>query len=169
MVYIPTRMIISSGQSSTHATLLAPSTIIPQIVARVVTIAPTPASQVCIVKGLRKCAPTLTVLVRIELLGPVRLRAHSIIAFDDQTSTFIIPSGGGFEVSFCPTGRSSNILKVYSQQLDQLAQTGHVSPEMLADTQNVTLQIQRAEGSGSWRPARMLSMLAVGSVVWLSI
>ncbi|KAL1637827.1 hypothetical protein SLS56_000382 [Neofusicoccum ribis] len=31
-------------------------------------------------------------------------------AFDDQTSTFIIPIGAGFEVVFCPGGRSTNIL-----------------------------------------------------------
>ena len=54
-------------------------------------------------------------------------------AFDDQTSTFIIPSGGGFEVTFCPTGRSSNIIAVYKQQLLQLSQTGHVSSNALAD------------------------------------
>ena len=52
-------------------------------------------------------------------------------AFDDQTSTFIIPSGGGFEVTFCPRGRSSNILKVYKQQLAQLSETGSVSESLL--------------------------------------
>ncbi|KIW04826.1 uncharacterized protein PV09_04010 [Verruconis gallopava] len=31
-------------------------------------------------------------------------------AFDDQTSTFIVPSGAGFNIIFCPGGRSSNIL-----------------------------------------------------------
>lgn len=31
-------------------------------------------------------------------------------AYDDQTSTFIIPEGGGFEIIFCPGGRSTNIL-----------------------------------------------------------
>ncbi|KAF2143421.1 uncharacterized protein K452DRAFT_247970 [Aplosporella prunicola CBS 121167] len=33
-------------------------------------------------------------------------------AFDDQTSTFIIPAGAGFEVVFCPSGRSTNILEM---------------------------------------------------------
>ena len=55
-------------------------------------------------------------------------------AFDDQTSTFIIPQGCGFEIVFCPFGRSSNILKVYGKQLDQLAATGHISTNLLADT-----------------------------------
>ncbi|EMC92171.1 hypothetical protein BAUCODRAFT_38201 [Baudoinia panamericana UAMH 10762] len=31
-------------------------------------------------------------------------------AFDDQTSTFIVPAGGGFQVVFCPGGRSTNII-----------------------------------------------------------
>lgn len=31
-------------------------------------------------------------------------------AYDDQTSTFIIPAGAGFEVVFCPGGLSTNIL-----------------------------------------------------------
>lgn len=52
-------------------------------------------------------------------------------AFDDQTSTFIIPSGGGFEVTFCPRGRSSNILKIYKQQLAQLSETGSVSESLV--------------------------------------
>lgn len=48
------------------------------------------------------------------------------LAFDDQTSTFIIPAGAGFEVIFCPGGRSTNILATSKQQLTQLAQQGHV-------------------------------------------
>ena len=95
------------------------------------------------------------------------VEAESTLAFDDQTSTFIIPSGGGFEVSFCPTGRSSNILKVYSKQLFQLAATGHVSPEMLADTQNVTLQKMTNGGSEQWTPIVLLLVLAVGSTAFL--
>ena len=61
------------------------------------------------------------------------------IAFDDQTSTFIIPSGGGFEVIFCPPGRSTNILTTMGPQLRQLATTGHVTAQLMADTQNATL------------------------------
>ena len=50
-----------------------------------------------------------------------------IIAFDDATSTFIIPSGAGFEVIFCPGGRSTNILEIYTEKLHQIAESGHVS------------------------------------------
>ena len=45
-------------------------------------------------------------------------------AFDDQTSTFIIPQGGGFEIVFCPPGRSTNILNVFGDQLRALAAGG---------------------------------------------
>ncbi|RMZ74905.1 hypothetical protein DV737_g5620, partial [Chaetothyriales sp. CBS 132003] len=48
-------------------------------------------------------------------------------AYDDKTSTFIIPQGAGFEVVFCPSGRSSNILATFGPQLLELAQTGHVT------------------------------------------
>ena len=53
-------------------------------------------------------------------------------AYDDQTSTFIIPAGGGFEVVFCPQGRSTNILTTMSTQLHELAQTGKVSTRDVA-------------------------------------
>ncbi|KAF2750042.1 Osmotin, thaumatin-like protein [Sporormia fimetaria CBS 119925] len=47
-------------------------------------------------------------------------------AYDDQTSTFIIPAGAGFEVIFCPGGRSTTILSTYIDEMLQLAQTGKV-------------------------------------------
>jgi Thaumatin family len=40
-------------------------------------------------------------------------------AFDDQTSTFIIPSGPGFQIIFCPGGRSTTILTAESAIVDQ--------------------------------------------------
>lgn len=32
-------------------------------------------------------------------------------AYDDTTSTFTVKQGAGFEVVFCPSGRSTNIQK----------------------------------------------------------
>jgi len=37
------------------------------------------------------------------------------LAFDDQTSTFIIPAGAGFQLIFCPGARSTNTLAAESQ------------------------------------------------------
>lgn len=82
-------------------------------------------------------------------------------AFDDQTSTFIVPQGGGFETVFCPSGRSSNILKILGIQLRQLAATGHVSPDMLASTQNVTVVRNGNERSSSRARSVMILALAV--------
>lgn len=45
-------------------------------------------------------------------------------AFDDQSSTFIIPSGAGFEVVFCPRGRSTTILRRFGEELTLLGQMG---------------------------------------------
>ena len=45
-------------------------------------------------------------------------------AYDDQTSTFIIPAGGGWEVVFCPAGRSTNILAKFKPELEALSQSG---------------------------------------------
>lgn len=43
-------------------------------------------------------------------------------AFDDQSSTFIVPSGGGFEIVFCPRSRSTNILATDGADLVRLTQ-----------------------------------------------
>ncbi|KIX07329.1 uncharacterized protein Z518_01982 [Rhinocladiella mackenziei CBS 650.93] len=59
-------------------------------------------------------------------------------AYDDQTSTFIIPQGGGFEVVFYPSGRSTNILATFGDQLRQLAQTGHATRDMVRIAPNAT-------------------------------
>ncbi|CAI9632665.1 glycoside hydrolase family 2 protein [Alternaria burnsii] len=50
-------------------------------------------------------------------------------AFDDQTSTFIIPSGAGFEVVFCPGARSTTILSTSREEMLQLAQQGRVDKQ----------------------------------------
>jgi hypothetical protein len=52
--------------------------------------------------------------------------ANNKLAFDDQTSTFIIPSGAGFNIIFCPGGRSSNILSAESHNVSS-ASDGEVS------------------------------------------
>jgi hypothetical protein len=69
-------------------------------------------------------------------------------AFDDTTSTFIIPTGGGWKVTFCPAGKSTNILKTFGTQLSELASSGSVSPQTLADSQNITI-VMMGEASGA--------------------
>ncbi|KAI1114744.1 thaumatin family protein [Nemania sp. NC0429] len=46
-------------------------------------------------------------------------------AFDDRTSTFIVPAGGGWEVVFCPEGRSTNILATLSDEMRRIISGTH--------------------------------------------
>ncbi|PQE21275.1 thaumatin family protein [Rutstroemia sp. NJR-2017a WRK4] len=91
-------------------------------------------------------------------------------AFDDQTSTFIVPTGGGWEIVFCPEGRSTNILKVLGDQMRELASKG-VTKEIEALAGNRTYIEMMAEktsgavgrGRGSWAG---LVLVVVGGL-WL--
>ncbi|KAF7503992.1 hypothetical protein GJ744_002920 [Endocarpon pusillum] len=75
-------------------------------------------------------------------------------AFDDQSSTFIIPSGGGFEVVFCPRlGRSTIILNALGRELRELAQRGVVTGEILEGARNVGwdgMGDGESEGAAMW-------------------
>lgn len=91
------------------------------------------------------------------------------VAFDDQTSTFIIPSGGGFGVIFCPPGRSSTILTTMAAQLHQLAQTGHVTAQLIADSQNITVIRKKSLGFVSTTKNQGLALaLAVTGALFLT-
>ncbi|KLU93154.1 hypothetical protein MAPG_12092, partial [Magnaporthiopsis poae ATCC 64411] len=56
-------------------------------------------------------------------------------AYDDHASTFIIPSGGGggWEVVFCPAGRSTDILSTFGSQMQHLAAGGNLTGQMLQE------------------------------------
>ncbi|KAI1420833.1 thaumatin family protein [Xylaria sp. FL1777] len=69
-------------------------------------------------------------------------------AFDDQDSTFIIPMGGGWEVVFCPEGRSTNILGTFSDELHHIASGGTVTPQILLNAMNVSF-IESKHGAAS--------------------
>jgi hypothetical protein len=64
-------------------------------------------------------------------------------AYDDVSSTFVLPSltgdggnGGGWEVVFCPRGRSTNILRTFSKELQIVGSGGVLGPEILERMQN---------------------------------
>ena len=81
-------------------------------------------------------------------------------AFDDQTSTFIIPAGGGWEVVFCPQGRSTNILEVFGPELRAIASSGRVTQELVAIVRNKTyIESQRPSGATALQPAGFWAML----------
>ena len=168
MVFILILMITFSDRPLTHATLLAQSTIMHKIVVLGATTVQTLANRAPIAWLRRKSVPMLIAMVgKLSFHSTLLLQADFRPAFDDQTSTFIIPSGGGFEVVFCPTGRSSNILAVYSKQLDQLSQSGHVSAEIISDAQNITLQRINSKGSRSRAPLALSA--AMGAMAALCL
>ena len=76
-------------------------------------------------------------------------------AFDDQSSTFIIPSGAGFEVVFCPGARSTNILSTESEKMRQLAQSGHVSENQQSRLKMDKYRRQVLVGSGAAQTFRL--------------
>ncbi|KAL6156512.1 hypothetical protein ACJQWK_06809 [Exserohilum turcicum] len=81
-------------------------------------------------------------------------------AFDDQTSTFIIPSGAGFEVVFCPGARSTTILTTNRDEMLQLAQQGKVEKQATLGLKRARSDVvRRSTASGICRLDR--AMLAV--------
>ena len=71
---------------------------------------------------------------------------------------------------FCPVGRSSNILATLGKELRQLAATGAVSEQVLADMQNITLIRSRNAGcrpTGTAGWATVMLVLFVALSVWL--
>lgn len=89
-------------------------------------------------------------------------------AFDDQTSTFIVPSsltGAGWQVVFCPAGRSTTILTTFKSQLQQLGQTGRVTPNLLADAKNIAIIRSKNDGelTQSETSMSLIAMLTVAT------
>ncbi|KAF2715713.1 glycoside hydrolase family 2 protein [Pleomassaria siparia CBS 279.74] len=95
-------------------------------------------------------------------------------AFDDQTSTFIIPSGAGFEVVFCPGARSTNILATESEKLHQLTENGHVDKNSQAKMSMERIRdtvLRRSAGARSVRldpTALVVTLLATAGVLALA-
>ncbi|KAL7806313.1 Osmotin, thaumatin-like protein [Trichoderma gracile] len=84
-------------------------------------------------------------------------------AFDDQTSTFIIPKGGGWEVVMCPEGRSTDILRKLGPEMFELASGGKLSTLSLKRLQNATYVRAERGDAGLARP--WVAMLVLGFVV----
>lgn len=84
-------------------------------------------------------------------------------AFDDQTSTFIIPSGAGFEVVFCPGARSTNIIDTSLEQMQQLSQRG-------VDKQTALVMKQRRQAmfarSAGVKASRSDECVVMAVLIW---
>lgn len=58
--------------------------------------------------------------------------------YDDSASTFVLPGGGGWRVTFCPAGRSTDILATFGSLISEWAATGVMSDDILAAASNAT-------------------------------
>ena len=85
-------------------------------------------------------------------------------AFDDQSSTFIVPSGGGWEVAFCPGGASTNILATFGKELSDLAQGRGVSDELLSMAKEWPT-LKKSEGTKQAERERAVSLGAFVVVI----
>ncbi|KAI9750198.1 MAG: hypothetical protein M4579_006567 [Chaenotheca gracillima] len=82
-------------------------------------------------------------------------------AYDDKSSTFTVPSGSGFEVVFCPGGRSTNIFNTMPDQIKQLSTTGKVDLQSLKNQGQTSEALRRIRLAGGW------IMLGVLTAAWI--
>lgn len=68
--------------------------------------------------------------------------------YDDGASTFVIPSGGGWSVTFCPVGRSTDILATFGSQISEWAASGVLTADILAVARNETFIETHGAASG---------------------
>lgn len=68
--------------------------------------------------------------------------------YDDSDSTFVIPGGGGWSVTFCPEGRSTDILATFGTQISEWAASGVMSEDILAAARNETYIETHGAASG---------------------
>jgi hypothetical protein len=91
-------------------------------------------------------------------------------AYDDQTSTFIVPQGAGYEVVFCPNGRSSNILATLGDQMNALAANGRATSEILARAGDAEYIAQRNDAGSGGEPLASNRIVALVVLLgWLCL
>ncbi|KAF1735611.1 Pathogenesis-related protein 5 [Beauveria bassiana] len=92
-------------------------------------------------------------------------------AFDDRSSTFIVPKGGGWKIIWCPAGRSTDILNQLSAQMYELASGGKLSELSVRRLGNVSyvssVKQSAVEQSGGDKVPCSLSTLFAASVLVL--
>jgi hypothetical protein len=172
--FIHIQMVVSRDRSSTHAFRPVRSTITQATAVSGRTAALVRASQASTVKMRRRCVRMHTVMVSWTCRPDGFMMLIETVAFDDQTSTFIIPSGGGFEVIFCPAGRSTTILTTMSNELHQLHWYGKVTQWHMAEVAGIAVSRWSNDGAPlvpSRRRRRSLSALVAAATfaVWVRL
>ena len=78
-----------------------------------------------------------------------------------------MPSGGGYEVVFCPLGRSTNILATLGDEMHTLASKGTLPKSVVSDLQNASF-IKSREDSASSRVgvSWLVAATGVAALLW---
>lgn len=90
-------------------------------------------------------------------------------AYDDQSSSFIIPKGGGWEVVMCPAGRSTDILRQLGGELSELGSSGQLTESSRKRLMNVTYIEADKDAASGTRPAIGLLVAVVAVAVLLTM
>lgn len=90
-------------------------------------------------------------------------------AFDDRSSTFIVPKGGGWKVIWCPAGRSTDILNQLAAQMYELASGGKLSELSMRRLGNTSFINARKQSDGGTSAGERLycPMLMLFAASWL--
>ncbi|KAH6888017.1 thaumatin family-domain-containing protein [Thelonectria olida] len=89
-------------------------------------------------------------------------------AFDDGKSTFTIPNGGGWEVTICPKGRSTNILRQLGDEISELGNSGNLSDLAISRLKNLTyIEEERSAATGARPVMATLALAAMAGALML--
>ncbi|KAH6628264.1 thaumatin family-domain-containing protein [Chaetomium tenue] len=87
-------------------------------------------------------------------------------AYDDRASTFVVPAGGGWEVRFCPRGRSTDILGAFGEQVRSVGAGAGLDAEGWGRVRDWGYVEKRWRGGGGLTRGKVsLGVVVVGLVV----
>lgn len=84
--------------------------------------------------------------------------------YDDGTSTFVLPGGGGWQVTFCPVGRSTDILATFGSLISEWAASGNMSADILDAAANGTYIATHGAAAGGRGDVGVVKVL-VGALI----
>jgi len=88
-------------------------------------------------------------------------------AYNDGTSTFNAPAGGGWEIIFCPSGRSTNIKRTFPDEATALAYGGTIDPKDIASQVSNVSYIEEHSTAWASTAASAHAAPSVGHVLML--
>lgn len=85
--------------------------------------------------------------------------------YDDGASTFVLPGGGGWAVTMCPEGRSTDILATFGSLISEWAASGVMTDDILAAASNMTYIETHESGAVVGRSGSVVRAMTLALVV----